>query len=105
SRAGTGSATSLSAPTNLAAEVGQGISRPTVALTWNAGNGATSYFLDESQNGIDWTLVDSGIIATNYLIDSDDFFLPDNCNYFYRVRATNGVQTSGPSNVAVAALV
>jgi fibronectin type 3 domain-containing protein len=85
-----GSVTSApSTPTGLAASVGSG----TVALTWNASGGATSYTVKRaSVSGGPYTSI-ATVGTTSY----GDAGLTNGATYFYVVVATNTIGSSGNS--------
>jgi len=85
------------APSALSPEAGNA----QIYLTWNKSAGATSYsiYRGTSSNGESGTAIASGITDLNYL----DLGLTNGTTYYYKVKATNVVGTSGYSNEASAA--
>jgi titin len=67
---------------------GQSIS--VVNLSWTAVTGATSYSVERSGDGTNWSVL--GTTATNSLTDTE---LASGTEYFYRVRASNASGVSG----------
>ena len=82
-------------PTNLTAGSGANI----VLLNWTAGQYAVTYNVKRSlsANG-PFTVITSGVTATNYT----DTGLTNGTTYYYVVSSSNGLGTSGNSNVASA---
>ena len=76
-----------SIPTGLAAS---DISMTSASLNWNAASSATSYELQQSANGEDWSDLASSISGTSYSWTS----LSASTTYFVRVRAVNAVGNS-----------
>ena len=84
-------------PSNLAATA---VSATQINLTWtDNANNETGFIVERSLNGTTgWTQV--GTPATNATSFNNNTGLSAGTQYFYRVRATNGVGPSGNSNVA-----
>jgi hypothetical protein len=86
--------TAPDAPANLQATAGDG----SVALTWDAVTGASTYQLDRSNNsGSSWTT-----LSANAVSPYQDSSVTNGIEYWYRVRASNVAGTSGWSTVASA---
>jgi fibronectin type 3 domain-containing protein len=88
--------TAPAAPTGLAATPGNA----QISLSWNASAGATSYsvYRGTSANGESTTAIASGLTTTTYTNTG----LTNGTAYYYKVKATNSVGTSGYSNEASA---
>jgi hypothetical protein len=66
-----------------------------VNLTWTAVSGATGYVVDRSADaGVTWTTL-ANVAAASY----SDATVANATTYAYRVSATNGANSSSPSNV------
>jgi fibronectin type 3 domain-containing protein len=92
-----GSVSAPTAPTGLAASVGNG----TVTLTWSAGGGATSYTVKRgTASGGPYTSV--GTVSSPAPTTFTDTGLADGTTYYYVVSATNSAGAS-PNSAEVAA--
>lgn len=76
-----------STPTGLAAN---DISTTSASISWNAASSATSYELQQSANGLDWSALASSISGTSYSWTG----LTASTTYYVRVRAVNAVGNS-----------
>jgi titin len=99
----TANATTSAAPTAPAAPgtlAALAVSSSQINLTWvDNSNNETGFIVERSLNGTDgWTSV--GTPAANATSFNNTTGLSASTQYFYRVRATNGVGDSGNSNVA-----
>ncbi len=84
-----------SAPTGLTATAGDG----SVALSWTASSGASSYtVLESTSSGGTYSSVASGITGTTYTVTG----LTNGTTYYFEVEAVNGSGTSSPSGSASA---
>jgi hypothetical protein len=84
------------APTNLVATP---MGSTSVKLTWAASPGATSYQIDRSTDGVNWTTVATNLSnsLTGWI---DTAGIAASTEYYFRIRAVNSVGTSANSNVA-----
>ena len=94
---GTSTTTVPAAPSGLVASA---TSASQIALTWNTATNVTSYAIDRSLDGTNFTTVATGLSgsATSWT----DASLAANTKYYYRIRATNAAGTSPNSSVASA---
>jgi autotransporter-associated beta strand protein len=84
-------ATAPATPTNLMATA---VSGNQINLSWSASSGAASYQVKRATvSGGPYTIIDAGVIATNYL----DTGLSGNVTYYYVVSAVNNIGESGNS--------
>ncbi|HEX4123145.1 MAG TPA: NPCBM/NEW2 domain-containing protein, partial [Tepidisphaeraceae bacterium] len=84
------------APANLTATP---MGSTSVKLTWTASPGATSYQVDRSTDGVNWTTVATSLSGslTSWI---DTAGIQASTEYYFRVRAVNSIGTSSNSNVA-----
>ena len=85
------------APTNVAAAT---LSSSSLQITWDAATGVTSYAIDRSSDGVNFTTIATTVsgTATSYV----DSGLSASTKYYYRVRAVNAAGPSANSTVASA---
>jgi len=89
-------------PTNLNATRSGNANRQSINLSWtdNATN-ETAYIVERSQDKVTWTVL-TGLLVPNTTSYTDKNQLQRSTTYYYRVKATNSLGSSGYSNVASA---
>jgi hypothetical protein len=89
-------------PSNLVATRSGNPNRQSINLSWsdNATN-ETAYVVERSLNNTTWTVL-TATLPANTTSYSDKSQLQRNTTYFYRVKTTNSLGSSGYSNVASA---
>ena len=88
---------SVDAPTNLSVTQ-SGTNK--VRLTWNAVEGADSYILYRSEDGVQWNRIKSVAETT-----TENYNLSPNQTYFYKIKAASGENYSSDSNVVSIQLI
>ena len=88
---------SVDAPTNLSVTQ-SGTNK--VRLTWNAVEGADSYVLYRSEDGVQWNRIKSVAETT-----TENYNLSPNQTYYYKIKAVSGENYSNDSNVVSIQLI
>ncbi|MDE1862117.1 MAG: fibronectin type III domain-containing protein [Thaumarchaeota archaeon] len=82
------------------------VSTSEIGISWNEpsgnGYGITGYMIERSNDGTNWTTIQSNAQGTSY---NDTTNLLPNSLYYYRVSATNILGTGNPSDTAYATTV